>query len=71
VTDPFAGCEQSSAVRQPFLHVRSLTSQKRPLLHSSFEVQPTLHELLERSQYDSVGQGHVFGRSVHIPFEHT
>jgi len=71
VTDPLAGCEQSSAVRQPFLHVRSLTSQKRPLLHSSFEVQPTLHELLERSQYDSVGQGHVLGRSVHIPFEHT
>ena len=50
VTEPFAGCAQSAAVRQPSLHVRVETSQKRPWLHSSFEVQPILQELVERSQ---------------------
>ena len=71
VTAPFAGCAQSAAVRQPSLHARALVSQKRPALHSSFDVQPTLQELLERSQYDSMGQGQFFGRSTHEPFEHT
>ena len=71
VTAPFVGCAQSAAVRQPSLHARAPVSQKRPALHSSFDVHPTLHELVERSQYDSVGQGHVFGRSMQAPLEQT
>ncbi len=30
-----------------------------------------MHVLVERSQYDSVGQGQDFGRSTHASFEHT
>ena len=50
VTDPFAGSAQSIAVRQPSLHVRFAVSQKRPLLHWSWLVQPALQVLVARSQ---------------------
>jgi hypothetical protein len=54
------------------LHVRVDVSQKRPALHSSFDVQPTLQLFVARSQYDSVGHGHVFGRALQLPsVEHT
>jgi len=70
-TVPFAGFEQSFTVRQPSLHLRDDSSQKRPLLHSSSLVQPALQEFEARSQYDSTGHGHVAGRSTHFPSEQT
>jgi hypothetical protein len=66
-TAPFEGALQSTSVRHPSAQVRVASSQKRPLLHSSSRVQPTLHVFDARSQYDSAGQGHVAGSTGGLP----
>jgi hypothetical protein len=45
--------------------------QTRPASQSASAVQPTTHALVVRSQYDSLGHGHVLGRFMHVPLTQT
>jgi hypothetical protein len=44
-----------------------VVSQIRPAVHCVSSVQPITHELVVRSQYDSIGHGQLFGRLWQLP----
>jgi hypothetical protein len=60
---------QALSMSQPGWHWRAVVSQYRPVVHSVSSVQPILHVLVARSQYDSIGQGQFLGGVAQLPME--
>jgi hypothetical protein len=62
---------QAASVRQPVKQTRLVVSQMRPVLHSVSDVQPTLQEVVARSQYVSLGHGQLAGTETQAPSTQT